>query len=441
MLKDSTYKKYLLATLTSILAFNYVDRQVLGLVMQDIKIDLVLTDTQLGLITGIAFSLFYAVMGIPIAHLADRGNRVTIISLTTAFWSITVALCGFVINFTQLFLVRIGVAIGEAGCIPPAHSLIADSFSRFERPRAAAIYMLGGPLSVVIGFGLGGWLNESYGWRITFILLGVPGIIFALLAKYTLFEPRVSSSANKVKSTSRVAPFSFKEVRLTLWRNKIFRHLLIAYTLNFFFMYGIGQWQPVFFIRSFDMSTSEIGIWFAIIWGLGGLAGTYTGGSLAGRYAANNEKLQLRSIAIATITYGILGVFIYTSPDKNIALGLLGLSAFTYSAMAGPVMAIIQTIVPSQMRAMSFAVISLASNLVGAGLGPLFLGVLSDSYSPLYGEESIRYALLTVCPGCIWAAIHFWISGSKVEKSFTATDLESGSLTKSESLAPTPNTS
>lgn len=172
----------MLGLLTVILAFNYVDRFALGVLLQDIKVDLVLSDTQLGLLTGIAFAVFYSVMGIPIARWADRGNRVTIISLTTGLWSVAVAICAAAANFTQLLFMRMGVAIGEAGCYPPALSLISDYFDRSERPRAVAYYMLGPPLALVMGYFSAGWLNEYYGWRTTFLLLGVPGVVLAVLA-------------------------------------------------------------------------------------------------------------------------------------------------------------------------------------------------------------------------------------------------------------------
>src|SRR5688500_3715382 len=178
---ESRYKQYLLAVLLVVLASNYVDRLALGLLLQDIKVDLSLSDTQLGLLSGIAFALFYSVMGIPIARWADCGNRVTIITLTTALWSAAVALCGLAGSFGQLMLIRIGVAVGEAGCIPPAHSLIADYFTRAERPRAVSIYMLGASFAVVIGYFGAGWLNEFYGWRVTFMLLGLPGLVLAAL--------------------------------------------------------------------------------------------------------------------------------------------------------------------------------------------------------------------------------------------------------------------
>src|SRR5688500_14082055 len=231
---ESRYKQYLLAVLLVVLASNYVDRLALGLLLQDIKVDLSLSDTQLGLLSGIAFALFYSVMGIPIARWADRGNRVTIIMLTTALWSGAVALCGLAASFTQLLLIRVLVAIGEAGCTPPAHSLIADHFSRAERPRAVARYMLGAPLSLLIGYLLAGWLNQLYGWRVTFMLLGLPGLGLAALAWLTLKERRASTRRESQIAVSSPHGPGVKEVCVTLWSNVTFRHLLLCFSIMSF---------------------------------------------------------------------------------------------------------------------------------------------------------------------------------------------------------------
>jgi len=179
------YKHYLLGLLTVVAASNYLDRTVLSLLLEPIKQDLALNDSQLGLLTGLAFALFYAVAGIPIARWADRGNRNTVVSVTTALWSVMLALCGLVSNFTQLLLVRVGVAVGEAGCVPPAQSLIADYFDRAERQRAMAIYWMSYAISVIVGYLGGGWLVENFGWRITFMVIGLPGILLAILVKLT----------------------------------------------------------------------------------------------------------------------------------------------------------------------------------------------------------------------------------------------------------------
>jgi MFS family permease len=433
LIKDMAYKNYLLAVLLSVLAFNAVDRLALGLVLQDIKVDLRLSDTQLGFLTGIAFALFYSLMGIPIARWADRGNRVTIISITTGLWSVAVALSGVAGNFLQLLLIRVGVGVGEAGCVPPAYSLIADHFTRAERPRAVARYMLGAPLSVVIGYFLAGWLNEFYGWRVTFMLLGLPGLALAALAWLSLREPRrgkpTLDAARRFAPTSLSQPEtaalslaqpSLQEVCLTLWANTTFRHLLLSFSVSCFFGYGIGQWQPAFFIRSYGLGTGELGTWFAAIYGLGGLLGTYWGGEWASRHAAHNERLQLKAMAITYASLGVILPFTYLSPNQYLAFGLIGLGAVGGATCTGPMFATIQTLVPDRMRAMSIALIYLFANLIGMGLAPLAVGALSDALRPILGEESLRYALLALCPGYVWGGWHLWRGSRTVTRDLEA---------------------
>jgi MFS family permease len=414
--RAAAYKNYLLAVLLVILAFNFVDRLALGLVLQDIKVDLHLTDTQLGFLSGIAFALFYSVLGIPIARWADRGNRITIITITTALWSVAMALCGLAGSFLQLLLIRVGIAVGEAGCIPPAHSLIADHFTRAERPRAVAIYKLGGPLSILIGYALAGWLNELYGWRMTFVVLGIPGLILAVFVRFTLREPRLAEAG----TITRPDPPSMKDVCVTLWANTTFRHLVVCYAVVFFFGYGIRLWEPAFFIRTYGLETGELGTWLALVVGIGGVAGTYLGGELASRYAAQNEGLQLKAVAIAYCSFGFISALIYLSPNHYAAFALMALGTVGGATANGPLFATIQTLVPDRMRAVSIAVIYLFANLVGMGLGPLAAGVLSDALRPWAGENSLRYALLALCPGYLWAAWHLWRASTTVARDLEA---------------------
>jgi MFS transporter, Spinster family, sphingosine-1-phosphate transporter len=402
-------RRFLLGILLLILAFNYVDRLALGLLLQDIKRDLALSDTELGFLGGIAFALFYSVMGIPIARWADRGDRVLIITVTTALWSAAVAFCGAATSFAQLLLIRVGVAIGEAGCVPPAHSLIADYFSRAERPRAVAIYMLGTPLSFVIGYFVAGWLNQLYGWRMTFVLLGLPGLALAGLAWFGLQEPRRRAQAHASVQTPRP---SLRQVVQVLWANRTFRHLLLCLSVAQFFGYGILQWKPAFFMRSFGLETGELGTWFAAIYGIGGVAGTYLGGVWASRHAGQNEALQLRTMAVAYCVFAVLSAGIYLSSDLHLSLACMAIATIGVGTTNGPMFATIQTLVPEEMRAVSIAFVYLSANLIGMGAGPIAAGVLSDLLRPAYGDESLRYALLVLCPGYLWAAWHLW-RGSK----------------------------
>jgi len=410
----NTYRHYLIAVLMVVMAFNYVDRLALGVALQSIKADLQLTDTQLGFLGGIAFALFYSIMGVPLGRWADRGNRITIISVTTALWSVAVATCGLARSLAQLLLIRVGVAVGEAGCIPPAHSLIADYFTRAERPRAVAIYMAGGALSVVIGYFLAGWLNELFGWRRMFVYLGLPGLGLALLAWSTLREPRRKLGAARVSSDTPVshektAPSpSLRDVREALWANRTFRHLLWCFAVVYFFGYGIQQWQPAFFMRSHGLRTGELGTWFAMIYGLGGLVGTYLGGEWATRWAANNEAMQLKLLALCYCAFGILSVPIYLVSNRYLAFGLMALTAIVGAAATGPLFATMQTLVPERMRATSIAIVYMVANLIGMGLGPLAVGALSDAFQPRVGDESLRYALIALCPGYLWGGWHLW---------------------------------
>ena len=427
------YRSYLLTVLLIVFAFNGFDRVALGVVMQDMKGELALSDTELGLLSGIAFALFYAVMGIPIARWADRGNRVTIISLTAAVWSISVALCAAVTSFTQLLLVRVCVAVGEAGCVPPAHSLIADYFPRAERPRALSRYMLGGPLAFTVGYFAAGWLNQLYGWRTTFVILGLPGVVLALIAWITLKEPRrlaarraampVDSSAAAEEPAPVPVP-GLKEVFATLLSNPSFRHLLFCFSTWSFFGYGILQWLPTFLIRSHGLETGAIGTALALIYGIGGGVGLYLGGEVASRYARGNERLQLRLGAGAFVLFGAITAIAFAVSNDYLAFATFAIAAIGGNLAQGPMLATLQTLVQPRMRATSIAIIYLFSNLIGLGLGPLAVGALSDAFQPWAGQESLRYSLIALCPGYLWAGWHLWRASNTVVRDLAAALVE-----------------
>lgn len=423
MMPKLAYKHYMLGLLTVVAVFNYLDRFVLSLLLEPIKQDLQLSDSQLGLLTGFAFALFYAVAGIPIARWADRGNRNTVVTMTTALWSAMVALCGLVGNYTQLLLVRVGVAVGEAGCFPPAQSLIADYFDRAERPRAMAIYWLCSPIAMIIGYIGGGWLAESVGWRMTFIVMGVPGVLLAILVKLSLREPRL-----KQKSTVVVAQPSLKDVLNTLWQQCAFRHIVIAFCVSYFFSMGITVWVPTFFRRSHGMETGELGIWLALAWGVCGLFGTYLGGELTSRYAAHKEALQMRAVAFVFVLWGLLYVMVYLSSHKYVALAFMAASGFVIALTNGPVFSAIQSLVNGRMRSVAIALVFLLANLIGLGLGPLAVGALSDLLMPMFGEESLRYALVLLLPGFLWVAYHYWKAANTIEADIRRVESTAGSI-------------
>jgi MFS family permease len=309
-------------------------------------------------------------------------------------------------------LIRIGVAVGEAGCNPPAFSLIADYFARRERPRAVARYTLGWPLALLLGFFAGGWLNQFYGWRTTFVILGTPGLALAALAALTLNEPRRSSDtaaqqSNPATTQANPAP-RFSETFAVLWTNTTYRHLLFGFSLSYFFGNGILQWLPAFFVRSHGFASGELGSWFAAIYGLGGLLGTWLGGEWVARFAADNERRQLRAMTGLFGVFAVVAAAVYLASDRHLALAVLAISAIGSGLLTGPAFAATQTIVPPHMRAVSIAILLFFCNLIGLGMGPLAAGALSDALRPWFGEESLRYALLALCPGYFWCAWHLW---------------------------------
>jgi MFS family permease len=416
-----------------LLAFNYVERHALGLLLQDIKTALVLSDTQLGVLTGIAFALFYSVLGIPLARWSDRHDRVNVIAAAAALSGLALAACGLAANFLQLLIIRVGVAVGEAGSVPPAHSLIAEFFDRTERTRAFAIYQLGVPLSTLMATASAGWLDQLYGWRITFMLLGLPGVGLGLLARLTLREPRRGLSTSERTAGIRglaegaetePAGASLLKVFRALCGNKTFRSVLIAYSVGSFFSSGIAQWNAAFFIRSYGFRTGELGTWLASIWGFGGLIGVYAGGALAARYAAGNEALQLKGMAVAFFAFGALSAAVYASPNSMLAFTFMGISVVGVFLAHAPLFATIQTVVPNNMRAMSIALIFLFSNLVGLGLGPLAVGALSDALHAWAGQESLRYALLILSPGYTFTAWFLWRASRTVASDIDEVDAQ-----------------
>ena len=428
------YRRYLLLLLLVILAFNNVDRLALGLVLQNIKTDLNLSDSQLGALTGISFALFYSVMGIPIARMADRSDRVWIICVTTALWSIAVALCGAAGTFLQLMLIRVIVGIGEAGCVPPAHSLIAEEFPRSERPRALSTYMQGYSISVFIGYFAAGWFNELYGWRVMFVLVALPGVALAILAGFSLREPR--RALQKSENLSSTTP-GLKSLCAMLASHPTFRHLLMAYALTLFFSYGALNWQGPFFVRSFNMNTAQLGTWLCIVFGVSGLVGTWLGGELASRWAPNDEPLQLKAAAVINAVFsGAFWSFIYLCHTYPPALFWMGISNLGGVAILGPLFAALQTLIPQRLRAMAVAVVLLFANLVGMGLGPLLVGILSDALRPALGDESLRYSLLAICPGYLWVSWHLWRASKTFGRDLEATPRLFALDVDSSSVAP-----
>ena len=414
------YKTILLSMLVVVGVASNFERFIFSLVLEPIKSELLLSDSQLGLMTGIAFFAFYALAGVPIARWADNGDRSVITAGAVAICGLMISMCGMVTGFIQLLIVRAGVAVGEAAVVPAGQSLISDYFDRKERPRAMSIYISFYTISMILGYLLGGWLVEQYGWRKTFIIIGAPNLIIALIAKFLIKESRV-----KVKiRTNELSP-PVMETFKQLWKQNTFRQILILFCLGYFFNAGIGQWLPTFLIRSYDMNMTEVGLWLALSFGLCGTLGILVGGYLASRFAANQERRQMQCLAIVVIGYGVTSAIAYLSANKDITLIFIALSAFLMMLNNGPIFAAIQSLVQERVRSVAVAITFMFGNLVGLGLGPLSLGVISDLLMPIVAEESLRYALLAFCPGTLLMAFYYWKASCSIEEDIKDIELKS----------------
>ena len=410
--KSHTNKYYALVLLTIVYAFNFVDRQLLAILQETIKADLQLSDSQLGLLTGFAFAVFYVTAGIPIARWADRGNRRNIISISLFLWSLMTAVSGFVQNYAQLVLARIGVGVGEAGGSPPSHSIISDIFPPESRAGALGFYSTGVNIGILFGFLLGGWLNEIFGWRTAFIVVGAPGIILAIIVRMTLAEPVRGLSENREACDEKS---SFRKVVSVLWGTISFRHLALAAGLNAFVSYSLSSWVASFMIRIHSMSTGELGTWLALIVGVGGAIGVFGGGMLADKLAKKDKRWYAWLPALTgMISLPFLYLF-FISESAYTALMCFVIPGILANVYLGSVLATTHGLVGLRMRAMASAILFLIINIIGLGLGPWSIGILSDYLSDSYQQESLRYAMLYVLPVVsIWSACHFYLAAKNV---------------------------
>jgi len=384
-------RRYALSVLVVVYTFNFIDRQILSILLEPIKQDLGLSDTQLGLLTGFAFAFFYATLGIPIARYADRANRRNVIAGALAIWSGMTALSGLAQNFWQLLVARIGVGVGEAGCSPPAHSMLADYFPAERRATALGIYSLGIPVGILFGFLAGGWINEFFGWRVAFFVVGVPGLILALLVRLSLREPTRGMAEGRQVSGEQP---SIRETLTALWRQRSFRHLAFGGALTAFVGYGVINWVPSFLIRSHGMQTGEIGTWLGLILGIPGGIGIALGGYLADRFGARDTRWYLWIVSVALLAGIPFAVATYLVPSAYAALWCLVLPVMFGNFYQATTFSQTQGLVGLRMRAVAAAILLFILNIIGLGLGPQAVGILSDLLRPQYGDESLRYALL-----------------------------------------------
>ncbi len=403
---------YALVILTIVYSFNFIDRQLLAILQESIKADLLLSDSQLGLLTGFAFALFYVTAGIPIARWADHSNRRNIVSLALFIWSGMTAVSGFVQNYWQLLLARIGVGVGEAGGSPPSHSMISDMFPENQRASALGFYSTGVSIGILFGFLFGGWLNEFFGWRTAFLVVGIPGVLLALVVRFTLKEPARGQSEMREASEERQ---SAMDVFRLLASRPSFRHMALGAALNAFAGYATANWTASFMIRSHQMATGELGTWLSLIIGFGGAIGVLGGGVLADRLARKDKRWHLWLPALAGLIALPFAISVYVVDNAYLALSMMIVPGIMSNVYLGNVLAMTHGLVGLRMRALASAVLFFIINIVGLGAGPWVIGMVSDMWSASLGAESLRQAMLWVIPPVMaWSICHLYLGSREL---------------------------
>lgn len=403
------YRRFALAVLTCVYVFNFIDRQILVILQESIKQDLGLMDWQLGLLTGFAFAIFYATLGVPIARLADRHSRRNIISICLAIWSGMTALCGAVTSYWQLLLARVGVGIGEAGCSPPAHSMISDLYPPHERATAMSIYNMGIYFGMLIGILAGGWINEVLGWRWALVAVGLPGLLFALLIRTTLREPPRGLSEPDRQAAE--TPPAMGDVIALLWNRRSFRHMALAASLHAFASYGVGGWMAPFLQRVHELGSGETASWLGPIAAIPAALGAFFGGYLCDRWGKDDARVYIWVPAIAIVGAMPIQLAVYFVGDHRLAMVLYIIPVAMNATFLGPMLAMTHGLVSMRMRAVASSVLFLVFNLIGMGLGPLSLGILSDIFSSDVGPaDGLRWALAIVTLANAWAGIHYYLA-------------------------------
>ena len=414
------YRAYVLALLVVVGVVGWVDRNVLAALLQSIKLDLVLSDTELGLLGGVAFGVFYATVGLPVAWLADRYERRSLIALALGLWSAMTATCGVASGFVSLFLARIGVGIGEAGGSPPSVSLVADYFGPERRARALGVLYLQIPCGFVVGYLSGGWLDDLVGWRLTFLLVGLPGVALAILLRLSLREPprgySEGSSGARAPTPTLAATIRFFAKQPAL------RYLPLAGAVHGIGAFAAALWLPAYFIRTFGVTSATAGVWLAIAYGLGGAVGVLCGGQLADALVAatRDARWYARGCA-AVVAAGVpCTALVYLTDRPVVAVAALVVATLLAHMFLGPVAALIQSLAGARRRAMAAAFYLFLVNLVSMGLGPVAVGFSSDLLGGSLGNDALRYSLLAIVTATsALASCLFLVASRKLPRDLT----------------------
>ena len=406
-------RRYALVMLAIVYMFNFVDRQILAILLPALRDEFQVSDAWLGFLTGPAFAMFYIALGIPIARYADRHNRRNLIALAVAVWSGMTALSGLAANFVQLALARVGVGVGEAGCSPPAHSMIADYYPPEQRSTAMGVYTVGISAGIMLAYMAGGWVAQNIGWREAFFVVGAPGLVLALIVRFTVKEPKRGHSEGREATGSR-PPWT--ETLRALWTRPSFVHMTIAAGMSSFVGYSVINFLPSFLVRSFGMDVATLGLWLGPILGIAGGSGFFLGGYIADHLGQTSHRKALTFIGLTALLTAVLYALMFSAGSWRTTLLLFIIPACTANVYLAPVLAQAQSLVSLRMRAVTSALALLIINIIGLLLGPQVTGIISTLLEPQFGEEAIRYSLLIVTSVMLpWAAYHYIRAGKSID--------------------------
>lgn len=396
---------YGLALLSLVSLLNYLDRMVIAVLVEPIKRDLHLTDTQVGLVAGFALALLYALAGLPIARIADRRSRVTLVSVCLVVWSAMTALTGMARNFVELFLARMAVGVGEAGCVPASHSLLGDLFPPHRRAFAIGVFQAGGLIGMSFGLAAAGWVAEVYGWRAALMTAGLAGVPLALLMFFTMPEPaRTGAATSQEKGET-----AYQTVAALMQRPGLV-HLIVGISISAFATYGMAQWISAFFVRSHDLGLAEVGLYGGLAGGGGGILGAILGGLAMTRLRPRDVRWELWLPVLTSALCAPLFAGTFLVPGVTGAFAFQFVATLVASAGGAVSLSAIQSFAEPHRRATAIAIMLMLSSLIGLGIGPTAVGVISDFLAPTSGDDSLRHALAITTMFLPWAAVHFWLA-------------------------------
>jgi predicted MFS family arabinose efflux permease len=410
----------LLLVLCVVAAVNLIDRQLISILMEPIKREFQVSDTLMGLLTGISFALVYATAALPIARWSDRSVRRDVIAACLLVWGGMTMLCGTAQSFAQLAAARMGVAFGEAGYNPAAHSMIADLYPASKRGRALGVFNAAASLGIGFGLFFGGWLNHHFNWRIVFVVVGAPCLLMALVFRLWIDEPPRGMADG---GSAPAQPPSLGQTLRTLGASRSFRFLALSAMTCAFVNYGFQIWAASFFIRVHGMSTQEVGLKLGIASAVGLFIGTIGSGALADRLGRFDMRWYMRVPGFGMLLMVPFGLLALTGRNGNLAFGFYCITVGLSSTWASPIHAMTQSLCPSRMRGIATAIVSLCLNLFGYGLGPLFVGALNDRLRPVFGAESIRYSLMILLSGCVVAAVTSFATNGSIRNKIAVRQL------------------